>query len=196
MVSTIEWKEGKVYMLDQRKLPFEELVVEHSSYLEVAESIKNMVIRGAPAIGVAAAMGIALGVNEISNSEKDPGKRFKKITSILGDARPTAVNLFWAISEMEKVFDTCGSDVVLLKKRVLNKALEIRDNDETINKAIGDTGKSVINNGDTILTHCNAGSLATAGYGTALGVIRSAHSEGKKTLLLQAKQGLFCRVRG
>ncbi len=86
MVSTIEWKEGKVYMLDQRKLPFEELVVEHSSYLEVAESIKNMVIRGAPAIGVAAAMGIALGVNEISNSEKDPGKRFKKITSILGDA--------------------------------------------------------------------------------------------------------------
>ena len=166
-------------MLDQRRLPFEEVMIEHSGYLEVASSIKNMVIRGAPAIGVAAAMGIALGINKLSDDEKDPEKYFKQIIGVLGDTRPTAVNLFWAFEEMEKVFKTCGNDIVLLKKKILDKALEIKGNDEKTNKQIGTIGKSVIKDGDSVLTHCNAGALATAGYGTALGVIRSAFAEGK-----------------
>ena len=191
MIATVYWKEGKIYMLDQRRLPFEEVMLEHTNYQEVASSIKNMVIRGAPAIGVAAAMGVALGINELSNNEKDPAKHFNKIISVLGSTRPTAVNLFWAFEEMEKVFKTCGNDIVLLKKKILEKALEIKENDEKTNKLIGTIGKSVIKDGDTILTHCNAGALATAGYGTALGVIRSAFAEGKKISVIAGETRPF-----
>ncbi len=178
-------------MLDQRKLPFEEVMIEHSDYLEVASSIKNMVIRGAPAIGVAAAMGVALGINEISDNEKNPGKHFDQIISVLGSTRPTAVNLFWAFKEMEKVAKACGNDIVLLKKKILDKALEIKENDEKINRLIGIIGKKVIKEGDSILTHCNAGALATAGYGTALGVIRSAFAEGKNISVIAGETRPF-----
>ncbi|MEN8155039.1 MAG: S-methyl-5-thioribose-1-phosphate isomerase [Acidobacteriota bacterium] len=179
-MTTIDWKEGKVYMLDQRKLPFKEIMIEHSGYLEVADSIKNMVIRGAPAIGVAAAMGVAIGVNELADNEKNPEKHFNQIISVLGATRPTAVNLFWSLTEMKKIFDVFKNDTGLLKKEILKKALEIKENDHKINRAIGAVGETIINDGDTILTHCNAGALATAGYGTALGVMRSAFAEGKK----------------
>ncbi|MEN8155244.1 MAG: S-methyl-5-thioribose-1-phosphate isomerase, partial [Acidobacteriota bacterium] len=172
MIPTIEWKSGKVYMIDQRRLPFEEVFIEHSDYPEVAESIKNMVIRGAPAIGVAAAMGVALGINKLEDDEKNPEKIFNEIIRVLGATRPTAVNLFWALEEMEKVFTANRKDIRILKEKIQKRALEIKTDDEKINRSIGENGEKVINEGDTILTHCNAGSLATAGYGTALGVIR------------------------
>jgi len=179
MIPTIEWKNGKVFMIDQRKLPFEKVFIEHSDYSQVADSIRKMVIRGAPAIGVAAAMGVALGINEFDDDEKDPAPRFYKIIKELGSTRPTAVNLFWSLDEMKKVFRTYSENISELKKKILEKALEIRNNDEKINRLIGAVGEVVIKDGHTVLTHCNAGSLATAGYGTALGVIRSAHNEGK-----------------
>jgi len=180
MIPTIEWKNGKVFMIDQRKLPFEEVFIEHSGYKDVADSIKKMVIRGAPAIGVAAAMGVALGVNNIDKNEKDPGIIFNEIVKVLGETRPTAINLFWALDEMKKVFNLFQTNIPILKKRILEKALEIKSDDEKTNKDIGRIGEVVINDGDIVLTHCNAGSLATAGYGTALGVIRRANSSGKK----------------
>ncbi len=166
-------------MIDQRLLPFKEEFVEHSRCQEVADSIKNMVIRGAPAIGVAAAFGVVLGVNKIEDNEKNPEIFFYEIISKLGSTRPTAVNLFWALEEMKKVFVTYGTDVKVLKKQLLKRALEIQEDDIRTNEAIGQIGEKVINPGETVLTHCNAGSLATAGYGTALGVIKSAHSSGK-----------------
>lgn len=180
MLDTIKWEDGKVYMLDQRKLPFQEVFLEHTSYESVAESIQSMVIRGAPAIGVAAALGVAVGVCGRDAPDKVTDSYFSRILEVIGSTRPTAVNLFWALEEMRKVYDEFGDDSSRLKKEILKRALEIRILDEEINRAIGETGKGVIGEGDTVLTHCNAGSLATAGYGTALGVIRSAYSEGKK----------------
>ncbi len=179
MIPTIEWKNGRVFMIDQRKLPFDEVYIEHSGYKDVADSIKKMVIRGAPAIGVAAAMGVALGISRMEDDEKKPGTIFNEIVRVLGETRPTAVNLFWALEEMKKVFNIFQKDIRILKQKILEKALEIKNNDEKTNRDIGRVGEVVLNNGDTILTHCNAGSLATAGYGTALGVIRSAKSSGK-----------------
>ncbi|MCK5005615.1 MAG: S-methyl-5-thioribose-1-phosphate isomerase, partial [Candidatus Aminicenantes bacterium] len=170
MIPTIEWKNGKVFMIDQRKLPFEEVFIEHSGYKDVADSIKKMVIRGAPAIGVAAAMGVALGITGMEDNEKEPEAVFDEMVRVLGETRPTAVNLFWALEEMKKVFNIFRTDIQILKKKILEKALEIKNNDEKINRNIGRIGEVVLNDGDTVLTHCNAGSLATAGYGTALGV--------------------------
>ena len=191
MIPTIEWKSGKVYMIDQRRLPFEEVFIEHSDYPDVAESIKNMVIRGAPAIGVAAAMGVALGINKLEDSEKDPANAFNEIVNVLGATRPTAVNLFWALEEMKKVFAANWTDIRILKEKLVKKALEIKADDEKTNREIGRIGEIVIKNGNTILTHCNAGSLATAGYGTALGVIRSARSAGKKISVIAGETRPF-----
>lgn len=191
MIPTIEWKSGKVYMIDQRKLPFEEVFIEHSDYTDVAVSIKNMVIRGAPAIGVAAAMGVALGINKLEDSEKDPSKTFNEIIKVLRTTRPTAVNLFWALEEMRKIFDANWTDIRILKEKMVGKALEIQADDEKTNRAIGKVGEIVVNDGDTILTHCNAGSLATAGYGTALGVIRSARSAGKNISVIAGETRPF-----
>ena len=122
---------------------------------------------------------------------KDPGKHFDQIISVLGSTRPTAVNLFWAVEEMTKVFKSCGNDIALLKKKILDKALEIKENDEKTNKLIGTIGKKAIKDGDSILTHCNAGALATAGYGTALGVIRSAYTEGKNISVIAGETRPF-----
>lgn len=191
MIPTIEWKSGKVYMIDQRKLPFEEVFIEHSDYLDVAASIKNMVIRGAPAIGVAAAMGVALGINKLEDSEKDPSKTFNEIIRVLRTTRPTAINLFWALEEMRKIFDANWTDIQVLKEKMVEKALEIQADDEKTNRAISKVGEIVVNDGDTILTHCNAGSLATAGYGTALGVIRSARSAGKNISVIAGETRPF-----
>ncbi|MCX6582511.1 MAG: S-methyl-5-thioribose-1-phosphate isomerase [Candidatus Aminicenantes bacterium] len=178
MYPVVEWKNNKVYMIDQRLLPLEEKIIEHSDYRQVARSIKDMVVRGAPAIGVSAAMGIALGVMAIKpdgNLEAD----FKEITATLSATRPTAVNLFWAVERMKKVFHLWKQDLALLKQKMKEEAIAIDKEDVEINRQIGANGQALLKSGQTILTHCNAGALATAGYGTALGVIRAAIENNK-----------------
>ena len=168
MVETIQWTADGVVMIDQTRLPREEVFVTCRSYREVAEAIRSMIIRGAPAIGVAAAMGVALGVMK---SEDD----FETICSTLADTRPTAVNLFWAIDRMRAVYESCQDPEALVRE-----AQQIYLEDIAINQAIGRNGAELVPDGKTVLTHCNAGALATAGYGTALGVIRAAVESGKK----------------
>lgn len=182
MYPVIEWKNNKVYMIDQRLLPLEEKFIEHSKYTEVAQSIKNMVVRGAPAIGVAAAMGIALGV---LNGNKNYLKEFPKIIKVISSTRPTAINLFWAVERMKRVFNEFNYDYDILKRKMVEEALCIDKEDVEINKEIGKNGEVLLKSGQTVLTHCNAGALATAGYGTALGVIRAAY-ENKKDILVIA----------
>ncbi|MFW6128896.1 MAG: S-methyl-5-thioribose-1-phosphate isomerase [Candidatus Aminicenantaceae bacterium] len=180
MHPTIEWKDNKVIMIDQRKLPGEEIYVKCRDYDEVAEAIENMVIRGAPAIGVAAAYGVALGFKNIKKG-KNLTKEFDHIYRRLEKTRPTAVNLFWALERMRNVYnDNNNLPLRQLKERLLEEAHLIEKEDIEKNKNIGVHGKILIKDGDSILTHCNAGALATAGYGTALGVVRAAKEEGKK----------------
>lgn len=183
MFKTVEYKDGKVILIDQTKLPLEEVYVECKNYLDVANAIKVMQVRGAPAIGVAAAMGVALGARQIKTEDFDEFyEEFLKICNNLAGTRPTAVNLFWAIERMKSAADKNRNGSVNTIKDILEKeALKIYEDDIAINKAIGMNGQELIEDGDTILTHCNAGALATAGeYGTALGVIKAAHENGKK----------------
>ena len=179
---TIAWKDNKVLILDQRRLPGEEVYLECADVAAVVEAIKTMAIRGAPAIGIAAAMGLALGALAIS--KKDFPSLYKEISVIcdtLKGSRPTAVNLHWALERMKGVCEANQDKTVKAIKGILvNEALAILKEDIIINKKIGKHGKDLISDGDTILTHCNAGALATGGYGTALGVIRSAWEEGKE----------------
>jgi methylthioribose-1-phosphate isomerase len=167
-------------MIDQRLLPEQEKYVECTDYKQVAEAIEKMVIRGAPAIGVAAAYGIALGVSmidDVQTLEED----FERIYRRLEQTRPTARNLFWALERMRECFDRNRHlDLPQLKENLIEEALAIDQEDVEANKKIGFFGKDLILEGQTILTHCNAGALATAGYGTALGVIRAAFEEGKR----------------
>jgi methylthioribose-1-phosphate isomerase len=164
-------------MIDQRILPLREEFIEHSTYEEVAKSIKDMVIRGAPAIGVAAAMGIALGILHTGENVEE---NFEKIAETISSTRPTAVNLFWAVERMKKLFARYKDNLPLLKQKMVEEALTIDREDVEINKKIGQNGQVLLKSGQTVLTHCNAGALATAGYGTALGVIRAAVDSGKK----------------
>ncbi len=180
MLPTIAWKNDKVLMIDQRKLPGEEVFVECSSYICMAEAIEKMVIRGAPAIGVAAAFGVALGVFGLKK-DKELEKEFDRIYQRLEKTRPTAVNLFWALERMKKIFLTNSAEGLShLKQRLLDEAKTIEREDVETNKMIGYWGKDLFQDGETVLTHCNAGALATAGYGTALGVIRAVFESGKK----------------
>jgi methylthioribose-1-phosphate isomerase len=173
MVETIQWTGDGVVMIDQRRLPREEVFVTCRNYLEVAEAIRSMVIRGAPAIGVAAAMGVALGVAE--------GADFETVCATLAATRPTAVNLFWGIERMRRLrAGLDGAPQQELVSRMTEEAKQIRLEDIAICQAIGRNGAGLVPDGKTVLTHCNAGALATAGYGTALGVIRAAVSAGKK----------------
>ncbi len=183
MYPVIEWKNNKVYMIDQRVLPLEETFIEHSNYVEVAKSIKDMVVRGAPAIGVSAAMGIALGVMDMTPGE-NLDDAFKKVADTLSATRPTAVNLFWAVKRMEGIFNRYKEDLEVLKEKIVEEAILIDKEDVEINKRIGANGHVVLESGWTVLTHCNAGALATAGYGTALGVIRGAVENGKKVTVV------------
>lgn len=184
MHPVIEWKDGTVVMLDQRLLPGEKKFIVHRGHLEVAGSIKAMVIRGAPAIGIAAAYGIALGVAEL---QEDPGlntpgflqSRFKAIVNAITATRPTAINLFWAAARMEKIFRENLSDYQLLLEKLIAAAKALDKEDFEVNRQIGRNGQKLLKTGDTVLTHCNAGALATAGYGTALGVVRAAVENGK-----------------
>lgn len=180
MLPTIEWDRDKVIMIDQRKLPEEEVYVECKDYSQVAEAIEKMVIRGAPAIGVAAAFGVALGMMKIGEEEKRD-EEFDLICRRLERTRPTARNLFWALERMKKIFEKSRNlDILRLKERLIQEALAIEREDIETNKKIGFWGKQLIKDGNSILTHCNAGALATAGYGTALGVIRAAVEEGRR----------------
>jgi methylthioribose-1-phosphate isomerase len=179
MLPTIKWDKDKVIMIDQRKLPEEEIYLEAGDYSQVAEAIEKMIIRGAPAIGVAAAYGIALGIMKLERRE-NIDEKFLKICQRLEKTRPTARNLFWAVERMRQIFER-NRDLPFaqLKQKLIDEATTIEKEDIETNKKIGDWGKALIEDGQSILTHCNAGELATAGYGTALGIIRAAFSEGK-----------------
>ncbi|MGQ9634342.1 MAG: S-methyl-5-thioribose-1-phosphate isomerase [Bryobacteraceae bacterium] len=179
MIRTIEWNGKAVVMLDQRRLPAEEVYVTCRDYREVAEAIRSMVIRGAPAIGVAAAMGVALGVRQADPSRLD--EEFELICRTLAATRPTAVNLFWAIERMRVVYRGArGSTFGAIQATLLETALRMQQEDIQTNQLIGKYGAELLASDTTVLTHCNAGALATAGYGTALGVIRAAVAAGKK----------------
>ena len=182
MFKTIEWKNNMVVMIDQRLLPNEEVYRTYMDFLDVAEAIREMVIRGAPAIGVAAAMGIALGAIDIKSKErKEFVKQFNHICNVMAHTRPTAVNLFWAIDRMKRVVkENPKLKADELKERLVEEAKRVYEEDIEINRQMGRHGSKLIKNRATVLTHCNAGALATAGYGTALGVIRAAIEEGKK----------------
>lgn len=182
MFTTVEWKDNAVVMIDQTLLPEKEVYRTYRDYKGVAKGIKDMIVRGAPAIGVAAAMGVALGALRIKARERAGFmKEFEPICALLASTRPTAVNLFWAIERMKSVVAANPAlDVAALKKRLVEEALSVHSEDIEINRRIGRHGGKLIKNNSTVLTHCNAGALATAGYGTALGVIRGAIEAGKK----------------
>jgi methylthioribose-1-phosphate isomerase len=184
MLPTIAREDGAVVMIDQRKLPAEEVYVRCETAAEVARAIKTMVIRGAPAIGVAAAMGIALGMrsSKASGTQKFAAE-FYKTCELMAGTRPTAVNLFWAIDRMKRTFAAAagaGESVDQIKDRLDHEAQLIHDEDVASCRAMGAYGAAVVPADARILTHCNAGALATAGYGTALGVIRGAVEQGKQ----------------
>ena len=193
MLKTIAWEEDKVVLLDQTKLPLEETYLVCDDYHAVAEAIRKMVVRGAPAIGVTAAMGIALGaLHTDAGSSDEFKKQVEKICQEFSQTRPTAINLFWAIERMKNLMTAHDKkSVEELKALLKQEALSIGEEDIKINRRIGQMGKALIKDGDTVLTHCNAGALATAGYGTALGVIRAACEEGKKVEVLACETRPF-----
>ncbi len=179
MVETIQWTDDGVVMIDQTRLPREQVFVTCTDYIQVAGAIRSMVIRGAPAIGVAAAMGVAIGVQGTASA--DLAAQFPIICETLAATRPTAVNLFWAIDRMKKLYAEIEAEPIdVIRARLIREAQQIRVDDIAICEAIGRNGADLVPDGKTVLTHCNAGALATAGYGTALGVIRAAISAGKK----------------
>ena len=178
-VKTIQWKNDRVILLDQRLLPHQEVYRVCRDYNEVAEAIRAMVIRGAPAIGVAAAMGVALGM--LKASEKSFDREFDRVVLTLGKTRPTAVNLFWALRRMRGVYSAQRSRGVESVRRALkDEAQKIYRDDIAANRQIGKFGAELLRNAKQIMTHCNAGALATAGYGTALGVLRALKESGCK----------------
>src|SRR3954470_15487173 len=188
MLPTIAREADVVVMIDQRKLPAAEVYVRCKTPAEVARAIKTMVIRGAPAIGVAAAMGLALGVRRSKAlGTKQLAVELNKMSEMMAATRPTAVNLFWAIDRMKRSFAAgvaAGESVEQLKERLTAEARQIHDEDVASCRALGAHGAAVVPADARILTHCNAGALATAGYGTALGVIRAAVEQGKKVRVL------------
>jgi methylthioribose-1-phosphate isomerase len=189
MIKTVEWTNEGVRMIDQRVLPTEEKYLMLRSWEEVAEAIKKMVVRGAPAIGVSAAMGLALGASQsVGMSVADLEDDFSYMCEVMGETRPTAVNLFWAIERMRDRFNrekAKTKSVEEIKGRLVDEAHTIFQEDIAANRAIGRFGADLIADGDTVLTHCNAGALATAGdYGTALGVIRGARDAGKRVAVI------------
>src|SRR6476646_2945411 len=188
MLPTVEWQGESVVMIDQRKLPASEVYVTCKTANDVAKAIKTMVIRGAPAIGVAAAMGLALGMRRsTATGTKQFTTEFQKFCDLMASTRPTAVNLFWAIERMKKTFAEAaqgGCSVDELKQRLEVEAQKIHDEDIASCRAMGAHGATLVPDGARILTHCNAGALATAGYGTALGVIRAAAEQGKRVAVM------------
>jgi methylthioribose-1-phosphate isomerase len=189
MIKPVEWSDEGVRMLDQRLLPTEEKWLVLRSYTEVADGIREMVVRGAPAIGISAAYGIALGVKEFAGTNMlDFEDDFDYICETLGATRPTAVNLFWAIERMKQTFNRAkseGKSVGEIKQILLDEAKAIHEEDIEAQAQIARFGGELINDNSTVLTHCNAGALATGGvWGTALGVIRGAVNAGKTVAVI------------
>jgi methylthioribose-1-phosphate isomerase len=177
---TVEWKNNSLFLIDQTKLPTKLSYIRCKSYIDVANAIKKLVVRGAPAIGVTAAFGLALAaINSKTTNLKIFFKELAKAYEIIRSTRPTAVNLQWALDRiMQKI--TSLTDISLIKKVILEEAILMAKEDIATNKAMGLKGANLFADGETIMTHCNAGSLATVGYGTALGVIRAVKESGKK----------------
>jgi methylthioribose-1-phosphate isomerase len=182
MIRTILWVDDAVVLIDQKALPGKVRYLTLTDWRDVVAAIKDLTIRGAPAIGVAAAMGIALGTLRLPDSSaREFCNAFEGLCKAFAQARPTARNLFWAIERMQRRFtETLPTGVAAVKKALVEEAVAIGEEDIEINRRIGLNGKAFIRDGDNILTHCNAGALATAGYGTALGVVRAAREDGKK----------------
>ena len=188
MFKTIEWTDEGVRMIDQTRLPGEEIYHTYQDYREVAEAIRSMVIRGAPAIGVAAAMGVALGIQQSpARTLAELRADFEKIAETISKTRPTAVNLFWAVKRMRMVLESAASRghseaevIESIRTSLIEEAKRVLAEDIAINEAMGRHGASLMPDSGTVLTHCNAGALATGGYGTALGVIRAAVGAGKQ----------------
>jgi methylthioribose-1-phosphate isomerase len=180
VVSTVAWDDGAVVMIDQRRLPGEQVFVRCRQPREVAEAIRNMTIRGAPAIGVAAAFGLALAARGSKARGAALAAEFERACGELAHTRPTAVNLFWAIDRMRRRFQAAAEmDGAALRQALLDEALAIQAEDLAACRRMGDLGAELLPQEARVLTHCNAGALATAGYGTALGVVRSAARLGK-----------------
>jgi methylthioribose-1-phosphate isomerase len=180
MIDHIYWKDSSLFLLDQRALPFKKTYVGCKGLQDVIHAIKSMIIRGAPLIGIVAAYGVVLGIQEtLSSNGSVKDQDINRICEKLGKTRPTAVNLFWALSRMKDVFHRYKKSSEILDL-MLDEAISIHVEDIENNRMLSLYGAELIDDGDTILTHCNAGALATGGYGTALGVIRAAHESGKK----------------
>jgi methylthioribose-1-phosphate isomerase len=177
---TLEWTGDALLLLDQRVLPVEETVLRYTDAAGVADAIRTMVVRGAPAIGVAAAFGLVLSVRSEGEANRPWREAFLAAAEMLGKTRPTAVNLFWAIERMRRAASTLPDDPGEARKKLEREAVAICEEDVDANRRIGEHGARLIPGGSSVLTHCNAGALATAGYGTALGVVRAAVSAGKK----------------
>ena len=176
---TVEWKDNKVIMIDQTKLPNQLVFVKYDDYNQVADAIRNLVVRGAPAIGVSGAFGLALAALQSKATTKDELiSDLEKARKILYDTRPTAVNLKWGLDKIMKVANS-GNLVDQIKQSIINESKKMAEEDIQINKTMGKFGSVLFDNNDTIMTHCNAGALATVAYGTALGVIRATRESGK-----------------
>ncbi len=181
MLPTIAWRGRSVVMIDQRKLPGQETYVRCRTYIQVAQAIEKMVVRGAPAIGIAAAYGLALGALALSaETGRSVDRDFEKVYRRLERTRPTARNLFWALERMRAVYEReRANGLRAIRAALLEEAKAIELEDVETNRAIGRHGQALIRDGATVLTHCNAGALATADYGTALGIVRAAVEAGK-----------------
>lgn len=182
----VTWAQGRVRMLDQLRLPHEVSYETYGHYTEVADAIRRMVVRGAPAIGIAAAMGIAMGISH-SKAQDFPGleQEMNQICAEMAQTRPTAVNLFWAIDRMKaKLASLRDHTLPAIQEALIAEAQQVLAEDIDINRRIGEYGAQFVKDGDTILTHCNAGALATGGYGTATAVMRIAHEQGKSIRVL------------
>jgi len=184
LLRTVEWKDNKVVMIDQTKLPNKLVFVEYDDYNQVADAIKTLVVRGAPAIGVSGAFGLALAVLQSKTTTKDELiSDLENARKILFETRPTAINLAWGLEQIMKIAKS-GDSVEQIKELVINAAKKMADEDIEINKTLGKNGSVLFDNNDTIMTHCNAGALATVAYGTALGVIRATRESGKNVKVI------------
>ena len=181
----IYWDQGQVVMLDQRRLPAEEIWNRYTDHLQVAQAIRQLVIRGAPAIGCAGAMGIAAGARGLPDEPAAFAQGLEQICRLMADARPTAVNLVWAVNRQRAVFAaTAAQGPAAVRQALVQQAQAIKQEDLSSCQAMGRLGAELIEDGATVLTHCNTGALATAGYGTALGMIRAAVAAGKRIKVL------------
>jgi len=181
---TVEWKDNKVVMIDQTKLPNKLVFVKYDDFNQVADAIRTLVVRGAPAIGVSGAFGLALAVLQSKTTTKDELiSDLENARKILFETRPTAVNLAWGLEQIMKIAKS-GDSVEQIKELVINAAKKMADEDIEINKTMGKNGSVLFDNNDTIMTHCNAGALATVAYGTALGVIRATRESGKNVKVI------------